>query len=346
MVNDGIVIGDTIVVMHGVEVEKEHANVKSVTTESNANESGLDLSLSAKETITHEASIPSQANSIYANKNGGEEIGNEPINEFPSSYAIKLIPTSLTKANLRKLEANAPKDDDYDVWLPLALIYEVKERMKSSLYSYFISKRLAFPVVECHARVLIEINDCNDFSDNMVMVVSKLEGNRNTKETIRIKYEWVPPHCSTCLIYGHSRFDCLKVAHKQLVNGIDKGKVRIRLQHQVTIKSHQEIKVMDFLSLSNSFEALHVESLIIKKVATCNKATTSGTQEERKSFTLLVEKINVFEKQMLKGKLVLLDNDRKPLEKVDYPGNTGSEDEVKPADNETASYLASKLIGV
>ncbi|GJV67293.1 putative reverse transcriptase domain-containing protein, partial [Tanacetum coccineum] len=52
-------------------------------------------------------------------------VSNEPvINKVPSSYATKLSPTSLTKANLRKLEANVPNDADYDVWLPLALVHE------------------------------------------------------------------------------------------------------------------------------------------------------------------------------------------------------------------------------
>ncbi|GKD83607.1 hypothetical protein Tco_1350446 [Tanacetum coccineum] len=82
-----------------------------------------------------------------SNKNGSEKVGNEPVmNETPSSYANKLSPTSLTKANLRKLEANVPYDADYDVGLPLASVHEVKDRMKNSLYSYFIGKRLAFSV--------------------------------------------------------------------------------------------------------------------------------------------------------------------------------------------------------
>ncbi|GJZ98041.1 putative ribonuclease H-like domain-containing protein [Tanacetum coccineum] len=66
--------------------------------------------------------------------------------EIPASYANKLIPTSLTTSNLQKLDANVPNDADYDIWLPLTLIYEVNDRMKNSLYGYFISKRLAFPI--------------------------------------------------------------------------------------------------------------------------------------------------------------------------------------------------------
>ncbi|GJY37578.1 hypothetical protein Tco_0423942 [Tanacetum coccineum] len=54
----------------------------------------------------------------------------------------------------------------------------------------------------CYVIVLIEINPCNDFSDNLVMVVLNLEGNGYTKETFFVEYEWKLPRCSKCLIYG------------------------------------------------------------------------------------------------------------------------------------------------
>nr|GEU82179.1 hypothetical protein [Tanacetum cinerariifolium] len=154
-------------------------------------------------------------------------VGNEPVNEIPSSYATKLSPTSSTKANLQKLDANVPDDADFDVWLPLASVHEVNDRIKNSLYGYFV-----------------------------VMAVPNLKGNGYMKET-SIEYEWIPPRCSICLLYGHSLVDCPK-----------------------------------------------------------------------------------------EGKLVLVDDDGKPLEKVHYLGNMNSGDEVEPIDNETASYLASKLMGL
>ncbi|GJY71407.1 putative reverse transcriptase domain-containing protein [Tanacetum coccineum] len=45
-------------------------------------------------------------------------------------------------------------------------------------------------------------------------------------------------------------------------------------------------------------------------------------------------------------KCVLVDDDGKPLENVDYSSNQGSEDEVDSVDNEMTSYLASKSPGV
>ncbi|GKB35771.1 hypothetical protein Tco_0880713 [Tanacetum coccineum] len=64
-------------------------------------------------------------------------------------------------------------------------------------------------------------------------------------------------------------------------------------------------------SLSNSFVALNDENLIIEE-----------------------------------GKCVLVDDNGKPLEKVEYSGDNGSEDEVEYVHNEMASYLTSKSSGV
>ncbi|GJW51625.1 hypothetical protein Tco_0092976 [Tanacetum coccineum] len=99
-------------------------------------------------------------------------------------------------------------------------------------------------------------------------------------------------------------------------------------------------------SLSNSFEALNYEKLIIYEVASGSMATTSGTQEEGQSSTHIVDKINVLEKQILEGKLVLVDDDGKPLKNIDYLGDLGNDDEVEPIDNEMTTFLASKPIGV
>ncbi|GJT95692.1 retrovirus-related pol polyprotein from transposon TNT 1-94 [Tanacetum coccineum] len=65
-----------------------------------------------------------------------------------------------------------------------------------------------------------------------------------------------------------------------------------------------------------------------------SKEAISGTQEERQSATPIVDKINVLEKQILEGKLVLVDDDRKPPKKVDYLNNLGNDDEFETVDNE------------
>ncbi|GJU92444.1 hypothetical protein Tco_1304867 [Tanacetum coccineum] len=99
-------------------------------------------------------------------------------------------------------------------------------------------------------------------------------------------------------------------------------------------------------SLINSFEALNVDNTVTEEVDSGDKAFMSGVQEEGQSSTPLVEKINMFEQHLLEGNCVLTDDEGKPLEKVEYLGDHGSEDKVEPVDNEMACFLALKLSGV
>nr|GEZ65607.1 hypothetical protein [Tanacetum cinerariifolium] len=99
-------------------------------------------------------------------------------------------------------------------------------------------------------------------------------------------------------------------------------------------------------SLSSSFEVINVDNPITEVVDLGNKASMSGVQEEVQSSTPLVEKINMFEQQLLDGECVLVDDEGKPLEKVDYTGDHDSDDEVEPVDDKMASYLASKSSGL
>ncbi|GKD29141.1 hypothetical protein Tco_1239919 [Tanacetum coccineum] len=57
---------------------------------------------------------------------------------------------------------------------------------------------------------------------------------------------------------------------------------------------------------------------------------------------LCLKKINKLERQILDEKLMLVDDDGKPLNKVDYdPVNSDSNSGVEVADDETAQFMAS-----
>ncbi|GJW89614.1 hypothetical protein Tco_0167167 [Tanacetum coccineum] len=55
------------------------------------------------------------------------------------------------------------------------------------------------------------------------------------------------------------------------------------------------------------------------------------------------EKFYGLERLIIDGKLTLVDDEGKPIEKVDYSGDHDSEDEVEPVDNEMAYFLALNL---
>ncbi|GJY27378.1 retrovirus-related pol polyprotein from transposon TNT 1-94 [Tanacetum coccineum] len=228
-----------------------------------------------------------------------------------------------------------------------------------------------------YARILIEIDACNGFSDNLVMVVPNIEGPGYSKETIRVEYEWEPPRCNTCLIFGHSVVDCPK-ALKRVVIRVDKGKggsfgadnesfvevkkkksggnkegtknfkpVSIKQKTQYHHKVNQSTEGNNgkknvstsgnssnmanmtdastsgngTFSLSNSFKVLNVDDPANVEVESSNKASTSSVQEEGQSATPLVEKINMFEKHILEGPCVLVDDASKLVKGWEAYGN-------------------------
>nr|GEW13295.1 zinc knuckle CX2CX4HX4C [Tanacetum cinerariifolium] len=60
------------------------------------------------------------------------------------------------------------------------------------------------------ARYLIEVNFKVDRVDVVTVGVPSLTGEGFTKETIRVEYEWRPPRCDICKIFGHVHDQCPK----------------------------------------------------------------------------------------------------------------------------------------
>nr|GEY32761.1 hypothetical protein CTI12_AA189370 [Tanacetum cinerariifolium] len=107
-------------------------------------------------------------------------------------------------------------------------------------------------------------------------------------------------------------------APKRVVNKMDKGKggsSRADAEGFVEVKKKKPCG-NDNSFLSNSFEALNVENLISEEVETDNKASTSGVEEEGQSSTPLVETFSMFERQLLEGECVLVDDDGKLLKRL------------------------------
>nr|GEU60207.1 hypothetical protein [Tanacetum cinerariifolium] len=235
-----------------------------------------------------------------------------------------------------------------------------------------------------YARILIEIDACNGFSNNLVMAVPNTDGPKYTKDTIRVEYVREPPRYSTCLIFGHSVDDCPN-APKRVVNRVDKDKggssgvdgdgfIKVKRKKSVnqptkdvspkmtpsagkkkvsrkdnslkkTCKTNSLTSGNRTFSVSNSFDVLNVDNPGTEQVDSGNKASMSGVQEEGQNYTPLIEMINMFEQQLLEWKCVLVDGEGKPLENDDYTGDHDSEDEVEHVDNEMESYLDSEPSG-
>ncbi|GKC35904.1 putative reverse transcriptase domain-containing protein [Tanacetum coccineum] len=156
-----------------------------------------------------------------------------------------------------------------------------------------------------YARAMIEIRADAELKDTIVVAMPKLTGEGFYTCTIRVKYEWKPPKCTCCKVFDHIQEDC----PKNLGLGVAKNlKKPILAPRGVPVGS--------------------------KNVETSSTSTTH-----------IVDKIRKLEKLIIEEKATLVDDDGKPLKKVDYLGDHDSNDEVFLVDNDMAHSMATETVG-
>ncbi|GJU46965.1 reverse transcriptase domain-containing protein [Tanacetum coccineum] len=61
-----------------------------------------------------------------------------------------------------------------------------------------------------YARALVEISAMTELKTEVTMAVPVEDGEGYTREVISDEYEWKPPQCTACKVFGHSRDTCPK----------------------------------------------------------------------------------------------------------------------------------------
>jgi len=61
-----------------------------------------------------------------------------------------------------------------------------------------------------YARALVEISADSDFKKELTIGVPDVEGEGYHKEVMKVEYEWQPPRCSHCCVFGHWSEACPK----------------------------------------------------------------------------------------------------------------------------------------
>ncbi|GJW71741.1 putative RNA-directed DNA polymerase [Tanacetum coccineum] len=159
---------------------------------------------------------------------------------------------------------------------------------------------------------LIEIRADEELKYTIVVAMPQLVREGFYTCTNRVEYEWKPPRCACCKIFGHVQDECPKK--------IDSGMAK-------NLKKPSQSPRGVLVGLKVGFKpAKQVYRTVFKK-------TNANTSENKKK-----------DVEPTKEKVTLVDDEDKPLEKVDSSDDHDSEDEVESVDNEMASFFASKKV--
>nr|GEW61190.1 hypothetical protein [Tanacetum cinerariifolium] len=220
-----------------------------------------------------------------------------------------------------------------------------------------------------YARAMIELRADVELKDTTVVAMPKHVGEGFYTCAIHVEYEWKPPRCGSCKVFGNVQDECPKnigsgVAQNlknpsQAPRGVPvghKGKHLEKVDYSSDHDSENEVKPVDnemASFLASKRVAMDDDMYEGQEIPNKNQSICDNLISRE---TLYVKKINELESQMLDGKLMLVGDDGTPLKscksmlpsssnvaskKVDDPVNEDSDDEVLEVYNETATFMAS-----
>ncbi|GKA73084.1 RNA-directed DNA polymerase, eukaryota, reverse transcriptase zinc-binding domain protein [Tanacetum coccineum] len=161
------------------------------------------------------------------------------------------------------------------------------------------------------ARAMIELRADVELKYMIVVAMPKLVGGFYIC-TICVKYEWKPPRCACCKVFGHDQDECPKYRTLDVSKNLKNPSQAPR----------------GVLNNGNTSGNKKQDAELRKENVESNSPST----------TPIGEKIDKLEKLIIDGKVSLVDNEGKPLKIFDYSGDHDSEDEVESVDNDMACF--------
>ncbi|GJQ93719.1 retrotransposon protein, putative, ty1-copia subclass [Tanacetum coccineum] len=229
------------------------------------------------------------------------------------------------------------------------------------------------------ARIMIELWADVELKDTIMVAMPKIIREGYYTCTVRVEYEWKPPRCSWCKVFGHTQEECPKNIRLGVAKNLNKPSQTSRgvpVGPKVGFKPHKEyrpvpkkpttsssgnkkkgVQPTNEVSNSNPFKVLNsVDNYVdlgTNRGTTNlvnNRAISSGSsfmnvENSSSSNTPIVDKIEKFKDLLISRQVILVDEAGNPLKKVECPGEYDSEDEVASVDNDMARSMASERVG-
>ncbi|GKB13816.1 hypothetical protein Tco_0847739 [Tanacetum coccineum] len=323
-----------------------------------------------------------------------------------STYANITGKPSRKKVNVHTLFT--PGGNGIDVVVPVDSIRAISERFANTAYGFFLGKKVAYPVVANYPLILMKWHPDENLlkedvstvpvwklhgvpgtafsedglsavatklvEDNILVAMPKVTREGHYTCNVRVEYEWKPPRCSSCKVFGHIHEECPKntgASEKKTVKKPSQTSRGVLVGPKVGFKPHKEYRLVPKkstasssgnktkgeeptieVSNSNPFDVLNsvdndVEfgtnggtTNLVNNEATSSGSSFMNVDNSSSGTTPIIEKIGKFEDLITSGQAILVDKDGNPLKKVEFPGEYDSEDAVASADDDMARFMA------
>ncbi|GJU67134.1 RNA-directed DNA polymerase, eukaryota, reverse transcriptase zinc-binding domain protein [Tanacetum coccineum] len=217
-----------------------------------------------------------------------------------------------------------------------------------------------------------------ELKDNIVVAMPKLTREGHYICNVRVEYEWKPPRCASCKIFGHIHEECPKntgVGEKKTMKSSGQTSRGVPIGPKMGFKPQKEYRpvpkkptassssnmkkgVVPTIEVSNSnpFEVLNSvdndmelgtnegTTNLVNNEATSSESSFMNIDNSNTRTTPIIDKIGKFEELLTSRKANLVDEASNPLKKVEYPDDYDSEDEVASVDNDMARCMASERV--
>ncbi|GKC97313.1 cytokinin dehydrogenase 3-like protein, partial [Tanacetum coccineum] len=183
------------------------------------------------------------------------------------------------------------------------------------LYSYTSDMCMQSWGRSSYARTMIDPRADDELKDSIVVAMPKLIGEGFNMCTIRVEYEWKPPKCSSCKVFGHVLNECLKKIVLDVVKNLNnpmqacRGACGKKKQVEASRQEVSNSNPFDTLNSIKNDDVLGTNGGNSKSAGKGSLNVVHGSS----SNTLIIDKIDKLERQILDGKLVFVADDGNSL---------------------------------
>nr|GEU89805.1 hypothetical protein [Tanacetum cinerariifolium] len=177
----------------------------------------------------------------------------------------------------------------------------------------------------------------NDGNPSRANIKQALEGHYTCN--VHVEYEWKPPKCSSCKVFGPIHEECPKntgAGEKKTTTTSSSGNKKKGVEPTIEVSSSNPFNVLNSVENDEELGTYWGTTNLVNNEAISSGSSFINVDNNSIGTTPIMNKSEKFENLVIDGQAILVDKDGNPLKKVEYLGDHDSENEVPSVDNDMA----------